>query len=196
MGDPVAAREVRYHVPRNRRRWPVVTTGVLALGVLVAGQVAVAPPQGVGPDRGPVEAAAPLTAGPTGVPSASSAPTTVAAAPGTAAAPPLAAVAADAEPVPETTVVFSVGAVLDQEATDALQPVLDVLLSPGAAPALVHGTAEPGPDPDVSSALATARADAVVAALVERGVPASLLRVSAEVDAAGGRAVVVAPDVP
>ncbi len=186
MGDPGAAREVRYHVPRNRRRWPVVTTGVLALATLVAGQLAVAGSEGAGPDRGPVEAVAPATAAPPTVPSAPSPP----------AVPPPAPVATDAEPVPETTVVFAVGAVLDQAGTDALQPVLDVLLTPGAAPALVHGTAEPGPDPDVSAALATARADAVVAALVERGVPASLLRVSAEVDAAGGRAVVVAPDLP
>jgi outer membrane protein OmpA-like peptidoglycan-associated protein len=93
-------------------------------------------------------------------------------------------------------VVFSVGAVLDDAARADLEPVLAVLTRPDAAPVLLTGSAEPGVDDASALRLAQQRADAVAAALVEAGAPASLLRTTAVVDPGAARSVVLASEVP
>lgn len=214
--DP-ARRGVVYHVPRRRHRAPAVVVGGLGLLGLVTAQLFVsgALPRAEGPGpvlAGPTTAA--TVAGPLPEVPGGDLGSDPPVAPATAAPPvepvpangPSAAAAHDGRvgdsggprlrPVPVTTVGFVAGAVLDDRATEGLQPVLDVLTSPDAAPVLVTGSAQPGPDEASALRLAQQRAEAVVAELVDAGVPASLLSTAAVVDAGGARAVVLAPAAP
>lgn len=109
---------------------------------------------------------------------------------------PVGAAEEDLRQAPTVTLRFGVGAVLDDEARAALAPVVEVLAAPDAAPVLLTGTAEPGPDGADSRRLAQLRAEAVAAELVASGVPAQLLRTTTVVDAAVGRSVVVTSDGP
>lgn len=215
------ARPITYHRPRPRRRAPAVVVGVVGLGALVAAQLALALWLPDSPDRTEAVAAGPtaaVTADPSIVPTAgavdpslgpsldpstdpaaSAPPTGTTAVPSTGALPPVAAPPSELggrTPVPTSTVVFQVGAVIDQDARARLDEVLAVLGEPGAAPVLLTGSAEPGGDEAAALRLAQQRADAVAAALVEAGAPASLLRTAAVVDGDAGRTVVVSSEVP
>jgi outer membrane protein OmpA-like peptidoglycan-associated protein len=175
------SRSVVYHLPRERRRAPALVVGLLGLAALVLSQLAVAGALPV-PTVGPV----PGSDAPSPAPPAEALPGSVE---------PSAGLGALAR-VPRTTVVFPVGAVLDDAALAELQPVLAVLTRPDAAPVLITGSAEPGVDDASALRLAQQRADAVAVALVEAGAPASLLRTTAVVDPGAARSVVVASEVP
>lgn len=178
-GNAPSDRPVVYHVARTRPRWPPVVLAVLALPALVGAQVVVA---AVAPDPGTAVVAVPDPAGPTG--------------PAPALLPAPSAAPDDLVVVDEVTVRFAVGAVLDEAALDALAPAAAVLAAPDAAPVLLLGSAEPGPDEDAARRLAQERADAVRQALLDAGAAEQLLRTRAVVDADQGRAVVVRTDVP
>jgi outer membrane protein OmpA-like peptidoglycan-associated protein len=207
---PRPTRAITYFVPREgRRRWPVAASGAVLLGALVAGQVAVAasapaPPVVSAPPPTPTAQEPTLepppepTQGP--VPTAEPEPTPDEPTPEPTlepvAPPETAAPEPDLREVDPVTISFTAGAVLDEAALEAVAGLADVLATADAAPVVVVGYAEPGPDEAVALRLATSRAEAVVAALVDLGVPAQLLRVGAVVDGDAGRTVVVGPDRP
>lgn len=171
---------VSYHVPRARRRWPVVAVGSTLLLLLAGGQLAV-----TGPDSAPVAGPAPEPTGssePSGTPSSAAA----------SAQPSV----GDGIPIDDVTVQFTVGAVLDDQARAVLAEAAVVLAAPDAAPVLVTGHAEPGADRSGATRLAASRAAVVIEALVESGVPIQLLRADAVVDGDSGRTVRLAPDTP
>ena len=187
-GGPGAAQSVVYHSPRERRRWPVVLVGVLSCTALVTGQVVVggladAADEPAAVSQPSVRSSVGPSPSPDPDPDSSPDP-----APDPDEPPAVA--------VPEVTVRFAVGAVLDPQAREDLAPVLTALLTPGAARVVVRGGAEPGPDEEATRQLARQRAEVVAEALVEGGAPAALVRVAAEPDPDAGRTVVVAPDVP
>ncbi|MFC5380325.1 hypothetical protein [Aquipuribacter nitratireducens] len=206
-----------YWRPRARSPVPAVLVGVLGLGALAGAQVAVAaasPETPAAPEAAVAAPADPLT--PTGrvTPSGSSVPET--GAPPILSAPVAGPTAVPTGPLPTgpatvasqdpstgvsaglstgqaapartlATVELPVGAVVDDEAAGALEPVLAELRRPGAAPVVVVGAGDG--DGAVADALAEERARAVVAWLVERGAPPSLLRTDvADGAAAGGTA--------
>jgi outer membrane protein OmpA-like peptidoglycan-associated protein len=146
--------------------------------------------------RPPAEPSAPADDGPeTTIPPVEDRPSSTAAPqPAPVPEPPAASLAApDLREVAPTTVSFAVGAVLDATARELLLGLADVLAAPDAAPVLVVGYAEPGPDEAAALRLAQARAQEVAEALVELGVPEVLIRSQAVVDGDAGRSVVVSP---
>lgn len=199
---------ITYFVPREgRRRWPVAASGVVLLGALVTGQVALvtsAPPSPVvaGPaptDTGTLQPSAAPGPEPTQAPTTDPAtdpvptpePTLEPVAPPATAAPD-----PGLREVDEVRITFAAGAVLDEQARQAVAGLAEVLAAADAAPVVVLGSAEPGGDEEAARRLAASRARAVTDALVDLGVPEQLLRVVAVVDADAGRTVVVAPDRP
>jgi hypothetical protein len=190
-----APESVEYWRPRRRRAAPAVAAGVIGLVVLVGGQAAVGALTPVEPVAGAaLPAPAPSgTTPPEATVAVEPGPTRESAAPvlPPVAGPPAAGTgdpttgAATREDRPEllATVPLPVGAVVDEAAADRLAELAEELRAPGAPAVVLEGVAT-GPDEATALTLAEERAEVVRDALVDRGVPAVLLRTGAVRDEA------------